>query len=82
MIIKIIRQLNIIFILYNKKEFSLEIFLNGISIILGIVYILYVEYPIFVGRIKGNKIAIISSFLSFSSSLSADLMLGKTRKIA
>jgi len=75
MIIKIIRQLNIIFILYNKKEFSLEIFL-------GIVYILYVEYPIFVGRIKGNKIAIISSFLSFSSSLSADLMLGKTRKIA
>ena len=54
------KRLNIMFILYNKKEFSLEIFLNGISIILGIVYILYVEYPIFVDRIKGNKIAIIS----------------------
>jgi len=78
MIIKIIRQLNIIFILYNKKEFSLKFYLNGILIILGIVYIIYIDYPIFVSRITKNQIGIISSFLSFACSMGGDLIEGKT----
>ncbi len=81
MVVKIVRQLNFVSILYSKKKFSLKLFLNCISIILGTVYIIYVENPIFMDKIKGNKIAIISSFLSSASSLSADLILGKKQKI-
>jgi hypothetical protein len=81
MVVKIVRRLNIVFILYSKKRFSLKLFLNCMSIILGTVYIVYVENPTFMYRIKDNKIAIISSFLSSASSLSADLILGKKQKI-
>jgi len=81
MIIKILGRLNRLFILYNKKEFRLEFYLNGSSIILGIVYIIYIDYPIFVGHITGNQIGMISSFLSFGCSISADLISGKAPDI-
>jgi len=81
MVVKIVRRLNIVSILYSKKRFSLKLFLNCMSIILGTVYIIYVENPTFMNRIKDNKIAVISSFLSSASSLSADLIVGKKQKI-
>jgi hypothetical protein len=78
MIIKILKRLNKVIILYNKKDFSLKFYLNGISIILGTVYILYIDYPIFIIKITGNQIGMISSFLSFACSISADLIERKT----
>ena len=77
MIIKIMKRLNIMFRLYNKREFSLKFYLNGISIVLGIVYILYIDYPIFLGRITGNQIGMVSALLSFGCSISADIISGK-----
>ena len=78
MVIKILKRLNKVIILYNKKDISLKFYLNGISIILGIVYIIYIDYPIFVSRITKNQIGIISSFLSFACSMGGDLIEGKT----
>jgi hypothetical protein len=75
------RRLNIMIIIYNKEEFSLEIFLNGISIILGIVYIIYINYPIFIRCILGNQIGMICSVLSFGCSITVNLISKKALQI-
>jgi hypothetical protein len=81
MVIKIVKRLSIMFRLYNEKKFGVGFFFNGFSIIFGIVYIIYIDYPIFLGNITGNQIGRVCSILSFGCTIIADLNLGKAPEI-